>query len=148
MAFPVILQTNMSEENRLDKNLQDIATLQGTLKQETSILSPTIIIEGNPSSLAICNYMTISSFGRRYFVTDIRAYMGGMVEVSGRVDVLTSYAAQIRQCTGIVHRQESIWNLYLDDGSFKVYQNPIIVQKNFPQGFNTLQFVLAVAGKP
>ena len=46
----------------------------------------------------------------------------------------------------IVKRQENRWNLYLDDGSFKVYQNPMVLTKAFPQGFTTQEFVLAVAG--
>lgn len=149
MSFPVTLQTNSSEDIRVDKSLTDIITLMGTLKNETSIITPTILIEGNVSDLAICNYMTISAFGRRYYITDIRSIRTNLVEVSGRVDVLTSFGAQIRACQGIVYKQENLWNTYLDDGTFKVYQNPQVVTKAFPGFFaGDLQFIFAVAGKP
>lgn len=149
MSFPVQLQTNYSEDIRVDKNITDIITLMGTLKNETSIMSPTILIEGNVSDLAVCNYMTISAFGRRYYVTDIRSIRANLVEVSGKVDVLGSWGTQIRACTGIVYKQENLWNTYLDDGTFKVYQNPQVQLKTFPGFFSgDLNFVFAVAGKP
>lgn len=147
MAFDVVLQTNTSEDTRLDKTLTEIATVSGTLKNECSILTPTIIIEGNPSTLAVCNYFTVSVFGRAYFVTDVRSIRTGIVELSGRVDVLTSFASQIRACRGVVYRNQNLWNTYLDDGSFKVYQNPLVITKAFPQSFGTPEYVLAVAGR-
>lgn len=149
MSFPVQLQTNHSEDIRVDKHITDIITLMGTLKGETSIITPTILIEGNVSDLAVCNYMTISAFGRRYYVTDIRSVRANIVEVSGRTDVLGTWGAQIRACQGIVYKQENLWNTYLDDGTFKVYQNPQVVTKAFPGFFaGDLQFIFAVAGKP
>lgn len=144
----VILQTNYSEDIRINKTINDIISLEGVLKEETSIITPTIIIDGNVSSLAVCNYMTISAFGRRYYITDIRSIRNGLVEIDGKVDVLTSFGAQIRNCTGIIHKQENIWNMYLDDGTFKVYSNPMIVQKVFSGGFSSEHLVLAVAGTP
>lgn len=143
------LQTNYSEDIRVDKDIRDIVTLMGTLKNETSIIAPTILIEGNVSDLAVCNYMTISAFGRRYYVTDIRSIRSNLVEVSGKADVLGSWGTQIRACTGIVYKQENLWNTYLDDGTFKVYQNPQVQLKTFPGFFSgDLNFVFAVAGKP
>lgn len=146
MAFNIVLQTNNSDKNVLDKSLTNIATISGTLKNETSIINPVILISGNLSTYVNCNYMTISTFGRSYFVTDIRSIRNGLIEVSGHVDVLTSYKNQIRENTGIIHRQENLWNLYLNDGAFRVYQNPIVLTKEFSTGFSTPEFVLAVAG--
>lgn len=148
MSFSLVLQRNLSDNHALDKVLEDVATVTGTLKDGTSLMTPTIILEGNPSTWATVNYMSISAFGRMYYVTDIKTLRTGLVEVSGKVDVLTTYNAQIRACTGIVRRQENSWNLYLDDGTFKVYQNPQIQQLTFPGFFDSLTFVLAVAGKP
>lgn len=146
MAFNIVLQTNNSDKNVLDKSLTNIATISGTLKNETSIINPVILITGNLTTYVNCNYMTISTFGRSYFVTDIRSIRNGLIEVSGHVDVLTSYKNQIRENTGIIHRQENLWNLYLNDGAFRVYQNPIVLTKEFSTGFSTPEFVLAVAG--
>ncbi len=146
MAFQVLLQTNSSEKNKLDKDLTTISTISGTLKNETSIIDPIILIEVDLTNLINCNYMTIPVFGRSYFITNIRSIRKNLVEVSAHVDVLSSFASQIRNNVAIVRRQENRWNLYLNDGVFKVYQNPMVLTREFPTGFSTFEFVLAVAG--
>lgn len=146
MAFNIVLQQNKSERNRLTKSVDTIATVSGVLKEETSIIDPVIKIECELSDVTGCNYLSIPSFGRSYFVNDIRSIRNGLVEFSCHVDVLSSFASEIRDNTAILRRQENDWNLYLDDGSFKVYQNPKVLTKAFPSGFTTQEFVLAVAG--
>lgn len=149
MSFNIIFQTSNSDKRALDKNITDNFTVTGVLKTETSIINPVIVIEKSLSDVASCNYMSIPTFGnRKYFITNIKSITNNLVEVTGHVDVLTTYAEGIRKNTGIVYRQESRgnWNLYLDDGSFKAYQNPKIVTKSFSNGFTDERFVLAVAG--
>lgn len=142
----IVLQINNSEKNRLDKSITDITSLTGTLRDETSIIDPVIIIEGDLSSYVNCNYMTISDFNRSYFVNNIRSIRNDLFEISAHVDVLTTYKDQIRQNNAIVSRQEKKWNLYLNDGVFKTYQNPFIVTKAFPSGFTEQHFIFSVAG--
>lgn len=146
MSFSIILQRNNSEKNKVDKTLTTIATMTGTLKNETSIIDPVIIFETSLSDLKNCNYCTISEFGRSYFVNNIRSVRNGLVELTCHVDVLSTYKSQIRQQFAIIKRQQENWNLYLNDGSFKVYQNPMVLTKQFPAGFSTPSFVMAVAG--
>lgn len=146
MAFNITLQINNSDKHALDKSVSDIATLSGVLKGNTSIIDPVIIFDGDVSSYVNCNYMTISTFGRSYFVNNITSIRNGLFEISAHVDVLSSFKTQVRGNSAIVRRQENEWNLYLNDGVFKVYQNPVILTKEFPNGFSTPEFVLAVAG--
>ena len=146
MAFDVMLQKNNSERNRITKDISEILTVSGELKTETSIIDPVIMIECDLSAVVGCNYMSISTFGRSYFVNNIRSIRSGLIEFSCHVDVLSSFASEIRSNIAIVRRQEKNWNLYLNDGSFKVYQNPNVLTKAFPSGFTTQEFVLAVAG--
>ena len=145
MAFNITLQTNTSEDNKLDKTLTNIMTVSGELKEDTSIIDPVIRIECNLASVTGCNYMTVPTFGRSYFVNNIRSVRTGLVEFSCHVDVLSSFKSQIRSNRAIVKKQENNWNLYLNDGTFKVYQNPMVLTKAFPSGFTTQEFVLAVA---
>ena len=145
MSITIKLQYNASEQNKLTKSVSDVATLTGTLKEQTSIIDPVILIE-YVGTLPPCNYMTIECFNRSYFITGIESVRTGLWRISAHVDVLSSYADQIRQNTAVIRRQENKWNLYLDDGSFRCYQNPNIVMKAFPSGFSTHEFVLAVAG--
>ena len=144
--FNIDMQINTSEKNALDKNVTIVATLSGELKQGTSIIDPIIVFEGDLSSYVNCNYMTISTFGRSYFITNIRSIRANLFEISAHVDVLSSYKTAIRGNMAIIRRQERQWNLYLNDGVFKTYQDPMVLTKAFPSGFNTQEFVLAVAG--
>lgn len=148
MSFNIVLQNNTSPNNKIGKILTNVTTLSGTLKKETSIIDPIIIVEDSNLSNLVSNinYMTIESFGRKYFVNNIKSIRNNLWEISAHVDVLESFKNEILNNTGIVSRQENKWNLYLDDGAFKCYQNPDIVTKSFPNGFSGQEFVLAVAG--
>ena len=144
--FNIVLQVNSSEKERLDKNITDIATISGTLRDKTSLIDPVIVIEGDLSNYVNCNYMTISAFNRSYFINNITSVSNNLFEISAHVDVLTTYKTQIRTNDAIIARQEKKWNLYLNDGVFKTYQNPYIVTKAFPSGFTSQHFVFSVAG--
>lgn len=146
MSFTVTLQTNSSPKNSLDKALANVLSVSGTLKEESSLVDPVILITAPLSTIAAANYVTIPAFNRSYFITDMVSIRNSLVEVHAHCDVLTTYAAAIRSNAAIIYRQENDWNLYLDDGSFQVYNNPNVLTKPFPSGFSTLEFVLAVAG--
>lgn len=146
MAFNIVLMRNNSEPNRIGKSLNTISTVSGVLKEETSIIDPVIKIECDLAAVTGCNYISIPTFGRKYFVNNIRSIRNGLVEFSCHVDVLDTYANGIKSNSAITKRQERNWNLYLNDGSLKVYQNPNVLTKAFPSGFTTQEFVLAVAG--
>lgn len=146
MSFSIQLQRNNSEPIKVDKDITNILTVTGTLREGTSIIDPVIKIECNIADVAGCNYLTIDAFGRKYFVKDIVSVRNNLVEFTCHVDVLSTYKNEIRNNTGIIRRQENTWNLYLNDGSLKIYQNPYVITKEFPSGFNTQEFVLAIAG--
>lgn len=146
MSFSIRLYRNNSPVNKIGKSLDSLLTVTGTLRAETSIIDPVIVIECELSNLVRCNYMYIEKFNRYYFVNNIRSIRDGLVEFTCHVDVLETYQDQIKLNSAIVKRQENDWNLYLNDGTFKVYQNPMVLTKEFPSGFNGFEFVLAVAG--
>lgn len=140
------LYQNLSEKNKLDKALTLISELTGDLKEDTSIIDPVIKINADVSSMASVNYLYIPAFGRYYFINDVISINKDICEIHAHVDVLTTYKDGIRAQNAIVSRQEKKWNLYLNDGVFKTYQNPYIITKAFPSGFTEQHFVLSVAG--
>lgn len=147
MSFTIKLQKNKSDLNVLTKNIEDVLSIEGELRAETSIIKPIIRIETSNTDIFNCNYMTIESFGgRKYFIDDITSVRNGMIQISAHVDVLSTYDAQIRKCTGIISKQTFNYNLYLDDGTLKAYNNPKIVTKSFPNGFTGESYLLLVAG--
>lgn len=148
MAFQIVAQTNTSENNHIDKQLTTIGTYSGVLRDGCSIIDPVIVVEAGIDELIGCNYLTIAEFGRSYFVRNISSIRSQLTELSCHVDVLSSFASEIRANVGIVRRAESddLYNLYLDDGSLAAYQDPYILTEPFPAGFSGAKFVLAVAG--
>lgn len=146
MSFPIQLYSNTSPTNKVSKDITLLSTVEGTLRNGASVIDPTIVIEattlGNP------NYLYIETFGRYYYITNIISVNYNLWELHCHVDVLMSYSAQILEQTAIVARQETKYNLMLDDGFFMAYQNPIIITKRFSNQtpFETQEFVLVVAG--
>lgn len=137
---------NQSEKNRLDKTLVSAFNLNGELKEDCSIIDPVIKIVGDVSSMASVNYMYIPSFSRYYFINNVISINNEICEVHAHVDVLSTYKDEIRAQRAVVSRQEKKWNLYLNDGVFKTYQNPYIITKAFSSGFTSQHFVLSIAG--
>lgn len=146
MGFNIVLQTNDSEKIVFDKDITNIVTLTGTLKTATSIIDPVIIVETSNTNILKCNYMYIAQFKRYYFINNIVSINEGLWEISAHVDVLMSFKNEIRANTGVIHKQEKKWNLYVNDGTFKAYQNPIVQTKSFPSGFSSNEFIMIVSG--
>jgi hypothetical protein len=142
----VVFYTNSSEAERVDKELTLIAELNGDLTEGTSIIEPDITVGVSLSSLSSANYLFIPSFNRYYYIRDITSERLGITRLTCKVDVLMSFKSYIRNNRGIISTQSNVWNLYLNDGSLHCYQNPMIITKRFPNGFNDQQFVLSVAG--
>ena len=146
MSFSISLYTNTSEKVQVTKNLTLVSTLSGELRNESSIVDPIILVATKVDSLASCNYMVIPTFNRSYFITDIVSIRNDITEIHAHCDVLSSFWDYIKTNDAITHRQENSNNLYLDDGTFKVYQNPSIILKEFPAGFQAETYILAIAG--
>lgn len=154
MSFAIQILTNSSPANKVDKEI-DIdtpITATGTLRSGCSIIDPVIIVERGEGLdlefIAHRNYLWIEEFKRYYYITNIISPYQGLWELHCHVDVLMSWKEQIRAQTAVVSRQESKYNLLLDDGIFMTYQNPIIQTKLFSveAPFETQEFVLIVAG--
>lgn len=142
----LILYKNKSDDKVVTKDIEQLIVLNGTLREGCSIINPIIKVEAINNSIAsVCNYAKIAQFGRYYFVRDI-IFTGKLYELHMHVDVLASFQTELKALDAVIARQEKRYNLYLQDGFFKTYQNPHVSVKQFPNGFDTQQFVLAVAG--
>ena len=130
------------------KTFNPVASYTGSLKNDSSIIRPTIRIAGNVGSVAGCNYMHIPEFGRYYYIIDIVSIANNLFEVVGKVDVLKSNADDILASKGLAYRSATNYDLYLDDSNFKLHNNPIIRTTSFPSGFDfsNSSYLLFVAG--
>lgn len=140
----LVLYNNFSETNKLEKNIAKIIELVGTLREASSLINPSILIELNPSQLNNCiiednntyvmynnlkitwdsfiynyvlsaNYAYIPEFNRYYFINDITAIRTNIWRVNMHVDVLMSYSKEIKNTHAIVTRNEYKYNNFLLD---------------------------------
>jgi hypothetical protein len=146
LSFNVVIKQSFSDPICVTKELNTVLTCTGSLKENCSIIDPVILLAADLTDIPFANYCSIEEFGRDYFINDIVSVKPNLVEIHCHVDVLCSFRAGIKQNSAIIRRQETEWNLYINDGSFRVYQNPMILTKEFPSGFTTQEFVLSVAG--
>ena len=134
MAFSVSIGTCASEKRALDKSFSAVTTATGTLRNESNVVNPSILVEVGVGTIATCNYMEIPTFGRKYYITDMTSMGDNLTLVSGHCDVLSTYATGIRQNTAIVARSatQGNWNLLMNDNQIKLNnKKKIIVKKGF-----------------
>lgn len=148
MSIKVQPCTNESDDRTVNKSLTALgAERTAIIKDDTSIIDPTFVLSGGVSDFAACNYLTTTGLGgRRYYVRNIKTAGNGMTELDCHVDVLSTWAANLGDLEAVIERQENDYNLFIDDGSFKVYSNPHVVTKEFPSGFDTPCYILGLVG--
>ena len=142
------LYKNLSENNVIGKNLTQIKSVEANLKNDVSIINPTLVLSYTANILDT-NYCFIPKFNRYYFIDEIVPITGDRCIVKCRVDVLESFKDDIKSLTVILDKSQSIYksNKYLDDGSFVVENKDFNTIYNFTNGFNDEgTFILICAG--
>ena len=115
----VTLFINTSEKNVLNKRITQIGQYNCKIKDDCSVTNPTIILQNIPNAnLAKFNYMYIDIFQRYYFIDSPVLLNNGLVEITGKTDVLMSFRNEIEECSGVLDRQENIFDAYLTDDEF------------------------------
>ena len=142
------LYVNNSEPERVVKSLTAAGTLTGSLRNESDIVNPYVIIEGAyfPSS---ANYAYISDFGRYYYVTEVSSIRNGYIGVSLVSDPLMSFANDIKNLRAIIDRQAEAThaNMYLPDDVIVHDSREFYTVKSFSNGFNDSgEYILITAG--
>lgn len=144
------LYRNLSERNRLDKELENELVITGNLRSGSSIINPTVLIrKGQYQDISDFNYAYIVEFSRYYFIDEIVASSNVLWSLSMHVDVLSTYKEQIRALPAIISRTEEIRKAHLllpdDRVSYEVGQS--VTTKAFPNSIGgSVNIVLVVAG--
>lgn len=141
------LYKTSSPRKKLVKELTDEITLTGTLRAQSSVMSPSLQIQDIP--VIGYNYCYIPDFGRYYYINDINALRANLFELSLGIDVLMTYASEIRGNYAIVDKVENFgvaFN-YINDGSWINTNRTDQSIINFANGFNDNgEFILITAG--
>lgn len=137
---------NSSDNNKIGKVLTLIKSVDATLRDECSIMSPDILIAANISEFTNCNYMYIPAWGRYYYIDGIVSVRNGLTEVTGNIDVLETYKESILNCEVITDRNEFVGDHYIPDERDVQFAKPLIDYYPFPDGFpNANDTVVLVA---
>lgn len=136
--------------NKIGKTLGSQLALTGNLRDNCSLLDPVFDVANATMDYT---YAYVTQFGRYYFIKNITVMRTGLWRLEMHVDVLESYATPIKNLTAIIKRQQSVYNLYLDDPMFQAQNNRQIQTKRigtggFSPNINSGHpcFVLTVAG--
>lgn len=144
--FDIDLFIVSDENHRVNKKLNEKQTITGSLRNETDVVHPVILIEG---AFWNYNYCYISEWDRYYYIRDKRSIRNNLIELNLEVDVLMSHKEQLLKVNAIIDKQASISNanMYIDDGDWIVQNNEFINIINFSNGFNNEgEFILIAAG--
>lgn len=138
---------NQSDARQINKDLLEGITIEGEVRDATSIMNPVIRFES--ADVIRYNYCYIPDFQRYYTFDDITAYRQGVYDITMSVDVLMSFRGDIWDLPVIVDKQSQIVNgdEYIDDSSL-VTDNLLFTKiMNFPDGFlDTPEYILITAG--
>lgn len=103
----ITLYTTTDDMRTVDKTLTTVKSVTATPTEPMNVLAPTLIIDYDSSVLS-ANYVYIPALSRYYYIDNIDLLKGNRLLLSCRVDVLKTYANDIRNCNCICVRSESI----------------------------------------
>ena len=138
---------NTSDERQIFKTLKEGITLEGNLRDDSSIVNPVIMFKSD--EVMKFNFCYIPKWQRYYFVRDIKSYRNDLYIVTMECDVLMSFKNDIANFQVIVDKQTLASNgdEYIDDGSLVVDNIMFNRVYNFARGFNNSpEYILITAG--
>ncbi len=148
------LMVSVSEPHVIDKVVTDIATLEGSLRNDSPISNPSILIESDliaVGSLVRANYALIPDFGRYYYIKEATQIRNHLWKIDMVCDVLMSFAKSIKASIALIEQTTDVGpdriNEYMSSDSFvtSVKDKTDIIQ--FPEGLaETPYFILITAG--
>ena len=97
------------------------------MPHDNDILNPVFIIASN-TAVYTANYLHCATYGRYYFIKSVTAMTGGRIAVKCSVDVLQTYATEIKSCNATVIRTATGGKptMYIDN-KFPVYPSKKVV---------------------
>lgn len=111
----------MKDDNRtIPKHLENELKVTGTLRNATDIATPSIQFEIPLSS--VYNYAYIPDFDRYYYLSPPVSIRDGLIEYTGKIDVLQTWYNDFKLSPMIASRSDSTYNKFLPDSARKLEQ--------------------------
>lgn len=138
--FSIKAYHNYSENIKIGKTMTLVAEYQGSLKEDCSILKPSVILQID--SFPTFNYIYIPTFNRYYFVVGITSIKNGLWQIDCTVDVLETYATDIKSNIALLERQEFVYNQYLPDPLMEAENTTLVQTLEFGMPFRSCGAIL------
>lgn len=113
-----------------------------TLKDACSARTPSFLLAEELDNLVNKNYLI--AWQKSYFITDITSVRNGLVRVDARLDVLGTYANEIKAGTGYIARSTD-GDKYVPDANVLTEVKRDIIAAPFTKGFTDNVVILATA---
>lgn len=101
------LYSTSDDTRKVDKSLTAVKDITATPSENVTMLSPAFIVEYD-STILTANYCYIPEFARYYYITNITLLRGNRLQLNCAVDVLKTYADDLKNCIAVVIRNEGI----------------------------------------
>lgn len=101
------LYSTTDDTRKLEKALTTVKNITAIPSENVTMLAPAFIVEYDRAILA-ANYCFIPEFGRYYFIRDITLLKGNRLQINCSVDVLKTYADDLKNCTAVIIRNGGI----------------------------------------
>ena len=142
----LILYRTSSEPEKLIKDLDSSESLDGFLREESDVLSPSFRIQHvNPS---LYNYAYIPHFHRYYYIDSVVSLRTNLWQLELHSDSLMSHAAAIKDSYVILSESASAGAMdYQANDAWVALEKDFTDILEFPQGFlDTGEYILITAG--
>lgn len=145
----IILYNNASDARVLDKTLKNPTSIDGTLRENTSMIDPVINIQSD--SVIRFNYARIPLFQRYYFINNVEVGPNGIYRLYMHVDVLMSFRGDIASWNVIIDKETLTEqsDTYIDDGTYvskAIPFNQVYSYSHVSKFLDTPFYVLITAG--
>lgn len=133
----------------LEKTLTAEKTISNVdIVEPCNVLAPAFILRYDSD---VINYNYCYAFGKYYFIAPPQVLTGGRCVISCAVDVLKTYAKDIKACKGVCIRSESIGKTFIVDNKYPIDETKKYVELvNFPDtpftSIPTNPFILTTIG--
>lgn len=115
---------NKSPNEAAVKELVNEIAYEGYFRNRTSFMDLEIAIETeDQAALSKFNYCYIEDLGRFYFIKDFKTLNNKLLEISLKIDVLSTYWEQIQGNNALIEKNELQYNLYIKDPEIPLQQN-------------------------
>lgn len=155
MRMTIYLYKISDDKRKLTKNLGQAWQITGTMRSIIDVIDPVIQIEHTQTAqidITKYNYIYIPDFNRYYFINDISADTDKLWSIKCHVDVLMSFADELKTVNVIASRNSNVINYYLNDSDvpLNAYSNVATFIFDGGESFRTdidTPYVLVAAGK-